>query len=74
MYNDEVGHAASLSQQLQQANAGTNAAQEETRRALEQVESAKGEARETNMANMRLTDTLQQAKIESKDLIMDNLR
>ena len=74
MYNDEVGHAASLSQQLQQANAATSAAQEDTRRALEQVEIAKGEARETNMANMRLTDTLQQAKLESKDLIMDNVR
>ena len=74
MYNDEVGHATSLTQQLQQANASTTAAQQQTKRALEDVEAAKAEAREANMASMRLTDSLQQAKLETKDLIMDNLR
>lgn len=74
MYNDEVGHASSLTQQLQQASAGTAAAEQETKRAREEVEAAKAEAREANMASMRLNDTLQQAKIENKDLIMDNLR
>ena len=74
MYNDEVGHATSLTQQLQQANAGTAAAQQETKRAQEDVEAAKAEAREANMASMRLTDSLQQAKMETKDLILDNIR
>ena len=74
MYNDEVGHATSLTQQLQQANAATAAAQQETKRAQEDVEAAKTEAREANMASMRLTDSLQQAKIETKDLILDNIR
>lgn len=74
MYNDEVGHAASLTQQLQQANAATSAAQQETKRAWEDVQAAKAEAREANMANMRLNDSLQEVKIESKDLIVDNIR
>ncbi len=74
MYNDEAGHAQSLAQQCQQANDATAAADSETRKALERVEAAKSEAREIKMANMRLVDELQQARQESKDLLIDNAR
>lgn len=74
MYNDEAGHATSLTQQCQQANAATAAADSETRKALERVEAAKSEARDIKMANMRLVDELQQARQESKELLIDNVR
>ncbi|KAL3133043.1 hypothetical protein ABBQ38_006949 [Trebouxia sp. C0009 RCD-2024] len=74
MYNDEAGHSHSLMQQCQQANEASAAAQAETSRALERVEAAKAEAREVNMACMRLKDELTQARQESKDLLIDNAR
>ncbi|KAL0023049.1 hypothetical protein WJX79_004846 [Trebouxia sp. C0005] len=73
-YNDEAGHAHSLAQQLQQANEATAAADTETRKALERVEAAKSEARDIKMSNMRLVDELQQARQESKELLIDNVR
>ncbi len=74
MYNDEAGHAHSLAHQVQQANEATAAADNETRKALERVEAAKCEAREIKMSNMRLVDELQQARQESKELLIDNVR
>ena len=74
MYNDEAGHAQSLMQQCQQANEERAAAQAETCNALERVEAAKAEAREGNMACMRLKDELMQAHQETKDLLIDNAR
>ncbi|DBA97235.1 TPA: hypothetical protein ACH3X1_014983 [Trebouxia sp. C0004] len=74
MYNDEAGHAHSLAQQVQQANEATAAADNETRKALERVEAAKSEARDIKMSNMRLVDELQQARQESKELLIDNVR
>lgn len=74
MYNDEAGHAHSLAHQVQQANEATAAADNETRKALERVEAAKCEAREIQMSNMRLVDELQQARQESKELLIDNVR
>ncbi|KAL0055275.1 hypothetical protein WJX82_009859 [Trebouxia sp. C0006] len=74
MYNDEAGHAHSLAQQVQQANEATAAADNETRKALERVEAAKAEARDIKMSNMRLVDELQQARQESKELLIDNVR
>lgn len=74
MYSDEAGHAHSLAHQVQQANEATAAADNETRKALERVEAAKCEAREIKMSNMRLVDELQQARQESKELLIDNVR
>ncbi len=74
MYNDEAGHAHSLAHQVQQTNEATAAADNETRKALERVEAAKCEAREIKMSNMRLVDELQQARQESKELLIDNVR
>ena len=74
MYNDEAGHAQSLMQQCQQANESSAAAEAETRNALERVEEAKAEAREVNMASMRLKDELMLARQETKDLLLDNAR
>ena len=74
MYNDEAGHAQSLMQQCQQANEASAAAEAETRNALERVETAKAEAREVNMASMRLKDELMLARQETKDLLIDNAR
>lgn len=74
MYNDEAGHAQSLMQQCQQANQASAAAEADTRTALERVEAAKAEAREVNMACMRLKDELMQAQQETKDLLIDNAR
>lgn len=61
-------------QQCQQANEASAAAQAETSKALERVEAAKAEAREVNMASMRLKDELTQARQETKDLLIDNAR
>ena len=74
MFNDGTAHAQSLMQQVQQANQATAAAQGDTRAALERVEAAKAEARDTNMASMRITDELQRARQECKDLLVDNVR
>ena len=74
MYNDEAGRSQSLMQQWQQANEATAAAEAETRRALERVEAARTEAREVNMASMRLKDELTQSRQEAKDLLIDNAR
>ena len=74
MYNDEAGHAQSLMQQCQQANEASAAAAAETCNALERVEAAKAEAREGNMACIRLKDELMQARQETKDLLIDNAR
>ena len=74
MFNDETAHAQSLMQQVQQANQATAAAQGDTRAALERGEAAKAEARETNMSSMRITDELQRARQECKDLLVDNVR
>lgn len=74
MYNDEAGHAQSLMQQCQQANDASAAAEADTRKALERVEAAKAEAREVNMACMRLKDELTLARQETKDLLIDNTR
>lgn len=74
MYNDEAGHAQSLMQQCQQAKEARAAAEGETRRALEHVEAARAEAREVNMASMRLKDELTQSRQEAKDLLIDNAR
>ena len=74
MYNDEAGHAQSLAQQCQQANEAMAAAEAETRNALERVEAAKAEARQVDMACMRLKDELLLARQETKDLLIDNAR
>lgn len=61
-------------QQCQQANEGSAAAEVETRQAQERVETARAEAREVNMACMRLKDELTQTRQEFKDLLIDNAR